>query len=187
MAREASIGARGFIVIALIALAATFTASPATASAATCKNATARPGTVSKQKLRVAVDCLIDKARARRGVGTLKPDSDLDRIGQRHSRLMVKKTCFRHRCGDEASVKQRFAQSPYVKGASAFRYSEELGYETTPKQLVMRILASRSHRAVVLDGAFEDIGVGVHRGAPVKHVDAAKFMTYTIELGAVTK
>jgi uncharacterized protein YkwD len=187
MAREASIGARAIVVLALVAIGVALPASPAAAHRATCKNATARPGTVSKAKLREAVDCLINKARARRDVGQLKPNSDLDHLGQGHSRLMVKRHCFRHRCGDEASVKQRFEASPYVKGASAFRYSEELGYETTPKQLVLRILGSKTHRAVVLDGAFRDIGVGVHTGAPVKHVDASKFMTYTIELGARSK
>jgi uncharacterized protein YkwD len=187
MAREAGMGARGVVVVALVALAASFASSPATASAATCKHATAPPGTVSKQKLRAAVDCLINRARTRRDIGKLQPNTDLDHLGQSHSRLMVKKTCFRHRCGDEPSVKHRFEQSPYVKGASGFSYSEELGYETTPKQLVLRLLQHRNHRDVILDGTFRDIGVGVHRGAPVKHVDGSKFMTYTIELGAVKK
>ena len=187
MAREASIGARGAAIVVLVALATGLGHTPASASAATCKHATARPGTVTKEKLRKAVDCLINKARSRRDIGELRPNSDLDHLGQSHSKMMVKKTCFRHRCGDEPSVKQRFEQSPYVKGASSFRYSEELGYETTPKQLVMRIMDSANHRHVVLDGHFRDLGVGLHRGAPVKHVDPSKFMTYTLELGARTK
>ncbi len=128
--------------------------------------------------------CLVDRARSRRGVKGLDANSDLDDLGQRHANRMVERKCFRHRCGGEASVKERFEASPYVKGASSFRYSEELGYETTPRRMVKRLLSSRAHRAVLLDAGFKDLGVGARRGAPVSRVDGSKFMTYTLEFGA---
>ena len=87
----------------------------------------------------------------------------------------------------EPTVRQRFEQSAYVKGASSFRYSEELAYDTTPRRMVKRLLASRAHRAVVLDPAFEDLGVGARRGAPVAGVNGHRFITYTLEFAARTK
>ena len=165
MAREASIGARGAVIAALAAFAAALpSASPAAGRSEPCKNATAPPGSVSRAKVRAAVLCLIDRARTRRDVDELEANADLDDLGQRHANRMVAKTCFRHRCGKEAPVKQRFEQSPYVKGASSFQYSEELGYEATPRKMVKRLLAAGAHRDVILDPDFKDLGVGARRG-----------------------
>ncbi len=69
----------------------------------------------------------------------------------------------------------------------SFRYSEELAYDTTPRRMVKRLLASKSHRGVVLDPAFRDLGVGARRGAPVRGVNGKRFLTYTLELGARTR
>lgn len=187
MARGAGIGARGALGVALVALAATFAATPAAANAAPCKHATASPGSVSRPKFRAAVTCLVNKARTKKHVAKLRANSDLDDIAQEHANLMVGSKCFSHQCHGERSVKQRFEHSPYVNGASSFRFSEELGYETTPRRMVARLLGSASHRRVILSSAFKDIGVGAHRGAPVHGVTGRKFMTYTIDLGALRK
>jgi uncharacterized protein YkwD len=182
MAREAGFGARGFFVIAAVSVALGVPAGPASAATADCPHAQARPGHVSLGKLRVAVGCLLNNARSKHHLHTVKLNDDLESVAQAHSKVMVRKDCFRHRCAGETPLKRRLKQSPYVKGTSSFRYAEELGYESTPKQMVHRWLGSVNHRANILDPGFRDLGVGVRRGAPVTGIKDSKFVTYTLEL-----
>jgi len=184
MAREAGLGARGFFVVATAAIAVGVAPPPASARATGCPHAEARPGHVSLGKLRVAVGCLIDNARAKHHLNPVTLNDDLERIAQAHSKRMVRNDCFRHQCAGEAPLKRRIKQSPYVNGASSFRYAEELGYESTPKQMVHRWLASANHRANILRAGFRDLGVGVRRGAPVSGIRDSRFVTYTLELAA---
>lgn len=184
MAREVGVGARGLLLIVVVAATAVVPAAPASARAADCPHAQARPGHVALGKLRIAVGCLVNNARAKHHLHTVKLNDDLERIAQAHSKRMVRDDCFSHRCAGESSLKRRIKQSPYVHGASSFSYAEELGYESTPKQMVHRWLASVNHRDNILDAGFRDLGVGVRRGAPVTGVQDSKFVTYTLELAA---
>jgi uncharacterized protein YkwD len=184
MVRDAGWGARGFFVIAAAAIAVGVPAAPASARAADCPHAQARPGHVSRGKLRVAVGCLLNNARSKHHLHAVKLNDDLERIAQPHSKRMVRDDCFSHQCAGEPPLKRRIKQSPYVHGASSFSYAEELGYESTPKQMVHRWLASVNHRDNILDAGFRDLGVGVRRGAPVTGVQDSKFETYTLELAA---
>ena len=184
MAREAGLGARGLLLIALVAATAVVPVAPASARVAGCPHAQARPGRVSLGKLRVAAGCLLNNARAKHHLHAVRLNDDLERIAQAHSKLMARDDCFSHRCAGESPLKRRIKQSPYVHGASSFSYAEELGYESTPKQMVHRWLASVNHRGNILDAGFRDLGVGVRRGAPVTGVEDSKFVTYTLELAA---
>jgi uncharacterized protein YkwD len=181
MAREAGFGARGLMILGAVVVA--IAAAPAQASAmkADCPHAQARPGHVSLGKLRTAIGCLVNNARSKHHLHPVKLNDDLEAIAQDHSKKMVRRDCFKHRCRGEESLKRRIKQSPYVKNATSFRYAEELGYETTPKQMVHRWLGAVSHRSNLLDLHFRNLGVGVRRGAPVKGVPNPKFMTYTLE------
>jgi uncharacterized protein YkwD len=187
MAREAGIGARGLFLISLAALAAAIPAAPASARSADCPHADARPGHVSLGKLRAAVACLVDNARAKHHLDPFNLNADLERIAQGHSKRMVRQNCFRHRCNGESPLKRRIKHSSYVDGFSSFRYAEELGYETTPKQMVHRWLANSNHRANLLDPGFRNLGIGVRRGAPVAGVQDSKFVTYTLDLAVRKK
>ncbi len=131
--------------------------------------------------------CLINKARTSRGGAKLNYDHDLENLAQDHTRAMVSDNCFTHRCHGEPSVKRRFRQSPYVKGSTSFQYAEELGYESTPRQMVARWIKASGDRKNLLDAGFEDFGVGVVKGAPEHGVPDRKFVTYTVDLGALTQ
>ena len=98
---------------------------------------------------------------------------------------MIAQNCFKHQCQDERPLKRRFRRSAYVQGSASFRYGEELGYESTPREMVRRWLKSAADRGNLLDQHFEDIGVGVKRGAPQPGVRNRKFETYTVDLGAL--
>ena len=142
---------------------------------------------MTPSKLRAAIGCLLNSARHRQQVHALKLNDDLEQIAQAHSRRMVRENCFRHRCHGESGLKHRLKHSPYVKGASSFSYAEELGYESTPKQMIRRWLGSPSPRQNFLDPSFRDLGIGVRRGSPVAGVKDWKFVTYTLELAVRKK
>jgi uncharacterized protein YkwD len=167
-------------LISLVALSA-----PTTAGAAGCPNATATPGTASAKQLRKAIVCLVNRARTSQSVPKLAANSDLNDLARRHTKKMVAQNCFTHQCDNEPSLKQRFRHSDYVQGSASFRYAEELGYESTPRQMVRRWLKQPADRGNLLDGRLKDIGVGAKRGAPEKGVPDKKFETYTVDLGAL--
>jgi uncharacterized protein YkwD len=170
------------VVAGLLVLLAT--GAPANARAG-CPNAGATPGTASAKQLRKAIVCVVNRARASQSVPKLAANSDLDDLAQGHTRKMVRQDCFTHECDKEPSLKRRFRRSDYVKGSASFRYAEELGYESTPRQMVRRWLKRPADRGNLLDGRLEDVGVGVKRGAPEKGVPDRKFVTYTVDLGAL--
>ncbi len=74
---------------------------------------------------------------------------------------------------------------PALHSRARPRFAEELGYESTPRQMVRRWLKSPGDRGNLLDQHLEDVGVGVKRGAPKQGVPDRKFMTYTLDLGAL--
>jgi uncharacterized protein YkwD len=187
MAREAGFGARGTLILGVVALAIAVAPSSASARSANCPHAQARPGHVSLGKLRTAVGCLVNNARVKHHLHPIKPNEDLETIAQAHTKKMVRADCFKHRCRGEVSVKRRIKHSPYVAGGSSFRYAEELGYESTPKQMVHRWLGSINHRANLLDPGFRDLGVGVRRGAPVGGIRDSRFVTYALEFAVLKK
>jgi len=170
-------------VIGLLVAAALL--APAGSLAAGCPNAGAPPRTASPDQLRKAIVCLIDRARSSRSVPKLSPSFDLDKLAQDHTDTMVAQDCFSHQCQGEDSLKRRFRRSSYVQGSSSFRYAEELGYESTPKQMVTRWLQTPADRGNLLDSRLQDIGVGVRRGAPQPGIKDRKFVTYTVDLGAL--
>ncbi len=177
--RLAPIGASA-VALVFVALLA-----PGRASAAGCPNAGATPGTASAAQLRKAIVCLVNRARTSQSVPKLAANPDLDDLAQGHAKRMVVQNCFTHQCQGEPSLKHRFRHSPYVNGSTSFRYAEELGYESTPRQMVTRWLKSAGDRGNLLDERLRDVGVGIKRGAPEAGVHDRKFETYTVDLGAL--
>jgi uncharacterized protein YkwD len=149
-------------------------------AAAACAHAQAKPHQVSLSKLRGAVTCLVNHERSKRNRDPLKPDRDLKSAAQRHNRRMLARNCFKHRCPHEHTLGSRVKHSGYADGATSFRFGEDLGFDNTPRQLVKRLLHSKPNRRRMLKADFRDVGVGVGWGAPVAHVDDARFATYTI-------
>jgi uncharacterized protein YkwD len=155
--------------------------------AAGCANAKAAPNEASPKEFRKAIVCLIQRARARRDIPRQSPRQGLQTVAQKHSDVMVQKDCFQHTCPGEASLRKRLVRSGYLKGAEAYAFSEIIGYESTPRQMVERWLAHRAHRKRMLDSRLPHIGAGAAKGAPVEGTPDSEFVTYTVIFGAVKK
>jgi uncharacterized protein YkwD len=148
-----------------------------------CAHANTLPGHATTKQLRRATLCLINKARTVADVGPLKLNSDLTRMAKHHTKTMLAQECLKHRCAGEHSLRRRLKQSGYVDNATKWAYAEDLGYESTPSQMVGRWLTATLDARNLLSSSYDDVGIGPVRGAAGAGVDDAGFVTYTIDLG----
>jgi uncharacterized protein YkwD len=156
-------------------------AGPGTTSAlASCPHANAQPHTTSLANLRTAMRCLVNNKRTRHHLPALKDNTRLASAARRHTKVMLQKDCFKHRCPGESPLGKRIKRSGYLRGAKHYFYAEDLGFDRTPKRMIQRLINSRYNRRNILDGDFRDVGVGVGWGAPRKGRPDSKFATYTI-------
>jgi uncharacterized protein YkwD len=142
--------------------------SAATASA--CAGAGGRPSTASLDRAIRATACLINQARADHGLGALRTSVSLARAATAHSRDMVLHDFFAHDSPTGSTPKQRIDRTGYFAGASSWALGETIawgsGGRATPAAIVRSWLRSPGHRAILLDGRYDDLGVGVAVGAP---------------------
>ena len=108
----------------------------------------------SPSELRSAVVCLIDHARAHRGLPFVSQQGQLDAAAQGHSDAMVNQDFFGH--GNPAS---RISAAGFRWGA----YGEAIstGFRT-PWSAVAGWLASTEHCRLLLSPAYRFVGVGVN-------------------------
>jgi uncharacterized protein YkwD len=151
-----------------------------TAALASCPHANAHPHTTSLANLRTAMRCLVNNKRAKHNLHGLKDNARLASAARRHTKAMLQKDCFKHRCQGESPLGKRIKRSGYLQGAKHYFYAEDLGFDRTPKRMIQRLTNSRYNRRNILDGDFRDIGVGVGWGAPRTGRPDSKFATYTI-------
>jgi uncharacterized protein YkwD len=182
-------GTRIAAVLLALTLALAFEAisglGVAPANAARCKHTHARPQKVSPRKAHRAVICLVNRKRRGHGIRPVDGRRPLSRSGRRHSRYMRHHRCFAHQCRGEAGLVRRVKKTSYLPCNCYWGLGETIARgerrKGTPKQIVRAWLHSPPHRAVLLDGRLDDIGVGVVWGS--RSNPNAKQGTYTADFG----
>lgn len=170
------------IALALLTLVASLAlgALPGTTAAFACAHATDRPHQTSLAKLGKAMQCLVNNKRGKHNLRPLKSNDRLATAARRHTKAMLKKDCFEHRCPGEPPLGKRIKQTGYTKGAKRYFYAESLGYHKSPKRTIRKLMRTSFNRKNILGRDWQDIGVGAGWGAPVKSADDTKFETFTI-------
>ena len=171
------------VTIAAASVASASVSAPAGVDAAACPHASAQAGDATVRQLRRATLCVLNEARPA-AVSALDANHDLNVAAKRHTKRMLGQDCFAHRCDGEARLPKRLRRSGYLDGAATWRYAEELGYESTPAQMIAAWLAQDDPAADLLNPRYADVGIGIASGAPKSGVDDSKFLTYTIDLGS---
>ena len=170
---------RRFGAAALTALA---TAVPAQAASAACDGADEVPGDGAQAEGAAATVCVLNEARSRRGLPTLRAQGQLQQAGAAHARDMVRRRYFSHTSPEGRTFDERLRGS-YIRGRR-WGVGETLAWGTrskaTPAAIVAAWLDSPSHRRIVLGSRFRDVGIGVMPGTPVARDAGA---TYAAELG----
>jgi uncharacterized protein YkwD len=155
------------------------------ASASACAGAGARPTNATLDRATDATVCLINQARAQRGLGALRAAGALDRAARAHSRDMVRHDYFAHGSPSGSTPQQRIDRTGYLDGARSWAVGETIAWGSgglaTPASIVRGWLRSSGHRAILLDGRYDDLGVGIAIGAPRSDTGGA---TFTGDFGA---
>ena len=151
-------------------------AAPAVAA---CTGSGARPTHATLARARDATLCLINSARAQHGLGELRHARLLDRAAAAHSRDMVRRNFFSHNSPGGSTPAQRIRRTGYLRGARSWAVGETIAWGTghlaTPNSIVRGWLQSPEHRAILLDGRFRDLGIGIAIGAPNEGSNGATF------------
>jgi uncharacterized protein YkwD len=157
-------------------------AAPAVAA---CAGSGARPTHATLARARHATICLINRARSQHGLGSLRNAALLDRAAAAHSRDMVRRDFFSHNSPGGSTPSQRIDHTGYLNGARSWAIGETIAWGTgrlaSPASIVRGWLHSPEHRAILLDGRFRDLGIGVAIGAPSGGRGGA---TFTGDFGA---
>jgi uncharacterized protein YkwD len=159
-------------------------ASAGTASAAaSCPGADQVPGAATLKQARAATLCLINRERARRGLGLLRSRTRLRKAATRHSRNMVRDGFFDHSSPTGSTAAARVRAAGYLRGAARFQLGENIGAGQsvlgTPAAMVEAWMHSPGHRSNILHASFRDIGIGIAAGSPLGGDGA----TYTTDFG----
>ena len=164
---------RGLAVLCLAVGA--FAVTPA-AQALACSDSGAHPNAVSKAEYTRAVRCLVNVERARAGLAALHADRRLARAASRFSTAMVREGFFAHVSPEGSTLSSRARGAGYPGGTLGETIGWGSGDLATPAAIVDAWMNSPPHRAVLLNGEFRRIGVGVEDGAP-GGVDGAATVT----------
>jgi uncharacterized protein YkwD len=174
--------ARQRLPLTLAACAACLCGPVAVASA--CDDASSPPTRATLDSARSATLCLINEARAKRGLSRLDAAPSLVRAASAHSRNMATNDFFSHDSPGGSTPKQRIASAGYFEGASSWAIGETIawgsGGSAAPSSIVRSWLRSPGHRAILLDERYNDVGIGIALGAP----DRGGGATFTGDFGA---
>jgi uncharacterized protein YkwD len=159
-------------------------AQAAARASAGCAGAGSVPAADELAQARSAVECLLDRTRLRRDLGGLRGRAALAEAASRHAADMVRRGFFAHVSPGGASVSDRARGAGYARGS--WRVGEVIAWGTgargTPEAAVAGWLRSPGHRALLLDGGFTDVGVGVAAGVP--RSGGGRGVTYVVVFGS---
>ncbi len=151
----------------LFAFVATGAALVPAAGALACE-AMGPPTADSAARHARAVRCELNQERAMRGLSAVRHDDGLAVAARRFSRAMVDHGFFDHVSPGGSTLGSRLKR---VGFRAAGRAGETIGWGAgslaSPASIVSAWMASPPHRAIILDGGFSEVGVGVAPGAPV--------------------
>ena len=174
------------LTTAVAALAATcLIAAPQAAHAqASCAGAAVVPTAATMATAKAATLCLLNVQRAANGLKPLTDNAFLERVSDGYSRAMVTTGVFDHVLADGLDLAARLTD--YTNLADSWSVGENIGYGesilATPAAMVVAWMNSPGHRANILNGEFEEVGIGIANGTPVG--SGPNSATYTTDFGA---
>jgi uncharacterized protein YkwD len=183
-------GSAAAIVAAALALSAGVTSAAAQTGGARLDRCAGHDAVatdaVSSLRARVALRCIVNRVRAEHGLQPVHYSRPLTRSARRHSFDMRRRGFFAHTSPTGSTLGSRLRRSGYARGARWWA-GETLawgaGARATPESLVRALLASPTHRAVLLHGRYDDLGIGLALGTPEGGVRAFGGATLTLNFG----
>ena len=153
------------LAVACLATAA-FAVLPV-ANALACAGAQSSPHSGATDTYARAVECLVNQERAAAGLRGLTHDRRLARAARRFSSAMVRQRFFDHVSPSGSTLGQRARAAGYDGDSLGETLGWGSGELATPAAIVQGWMDSPPHRAILLDGGFRKIGLGIASGSPV--------------------
>ena len=178
-------------LVTLVSLGAAATVLTAPAAAARCAASgttgpAAAPTGETLQEAAASVVREINRERVSRQLVRLGADPRLALAAQRHTRDMVRRGFFSHVTPDGRGMTARVRATGYLRNEATWALGETLAWGagpcSTPGAVVAAWMDRPSHRRVMLDRRYLEVGVGVELGVPFAPVPATG-ATYAAELG----
>jgi uncharacterized protein YkwD len=107
---------------------------------------------------------LHNEARERHSLEPLCADPQLTRAARSHSEDMIQKRYFSHASPSGETLGARLERSGYEHRTAGENIAWGTGPHATPEDAFERWMGSPGHRENVLDGGFEEVGVGAATG-----------------------
>jgi uncharacterized protein YkwD len=171
-------------------VAAKRAATIAAVLATPCTNTELTPEAADLEAVRAAVLCLVNQVRAQHGETPLEISPDLERAAQGHSQELVELDYFAHVSPSGETPVDRVRATGYIPGPSfGFVIGENLAWGTlslsTPQAIVAAWVASPGHLANILEGQYENTGIGIVPAVPPSLGGGQQGATYSQEFGVV--
>jgi uncharacterized protein YkwD len=155
--------------VGLVLAASTTVVAPADAEADGCRGGDVE-FQVAPERVRDALLCELNGARARHDTGRLATQDDLGRAAQRHAADMRRRGYFAHESPGGRDVGDRLKRAGYARAGCSWRAGEILawggGPRSTAAALVDAWLDSPPHRRVLVSDRYEAVGIGLRGGTP---------------------
>jgi uncharacterized protein YkwD len=172
------------VIALLLAMLVPHTAASG-ANAGACAGAAALPSDdASRGQATRAMMCLVNRARAGRGLRTVRFSHELSAAARAHSSDMVARKYFGHEGPGGDTLEQRVRRTRYPVTHPGVPVGEALawGSPASPQVLMAALMRSPAHRRLLLDRRARDIGLGVTLGAPEAGV-AGSSVTLSLVFG----
>lgn len=146
---------------------------PAAGALAACPGEDDPPDSASVAGYARSVVCLINQQRAQAGLALVSADRRLTRAARRFSAAMVRRQFFAHVSPEGTTAGQRARRAGFSRGEVAETIGWGAGALATAAAIVSGWMDSPPHRAIILDGRFRQLGLGVALGSPAGMAAAA--------------
>jgi uncharacterized protein YkwD len=135
-----------------------------------------------------ATTCLINRERARDGLGELQPNRNLQKVAIEQAAEMVIGDYFGDDSMSGMTPIQRIAVTRYAWRVRSLSIGQNIGWGTgtmaTPRAMVEGWMNSPPHRQIILTPAYRNIGAGIASSAPPTLAGGMPGATYSVELAA---
>lgn len=172
----------------MLVAAAAFS-SPAAAAKASCAHASASPSQLTTPAASHALRCLINGVRRAHHLQPVRAERHLRSAAREHAGDMAARDYFGHVSPGGSTMEARVRGAGYLRRVREWWLGEALawgdGGAGAPQAILRGLLDSPPHRAILLDPAFRDLGIGVARGAPAPGRSGAGALTVALDFGRV--
>lgn len=144
--------------------------APGVVAAPACAHADKVPTPSTLPEARRAMLCLINQVRVNARAPIVHTVDPLRRQAKRYARRMVEEGFFSHEAPDGTTLNRRARDVGYIDDVARAAVGETLAWArehaATPREMVRAWLDSPSHRSVILDSRYRNVGIGVAYGVP---------------------